>query len=215
MSSGKSVTFDDRLRSHLRQKLNRFPWQEFDDPELRHAAVALVITTIPGSSDSPGILLTRRPARLNQHSGQYALPGGKLDPGETVFGAARRELQEELGLSLDESAILGRLDDYPTRSGFKITPVVLWAGADAELAPSVDEVAEVFHIPFAELDSDALPIYEQGVDDDRPVLCSEFPTLGHRMYSPTAAVMYQFREVAIRGLHTKVAHYDQPRFAWK
>jgi len=215
MSSSKSVTLDDHLRTHIRRKLKHFPWQEFDDPGLRHAAVALVITTIPGSFDNPSILLTRRPARLNQHSGQYALPGGKLDPGETVFTAARRELEEELGLSLDESAILGRLDDYPTRSGFKITPVVLWAGAEARLLPSSEEVAEVFHIPFEELDSDALPIYEQGEDNDRPVLCSEFPTLGHRMYSPTAAVMYQFREVAIRGLHTKVAHYDQPRFAWK
>jgi len=215
MCSSKNTTLDDALRANIRDRLKQFSWQTSTDPELRHAAVALVITTMPDTINEPCLILTRRPARLNQHSGQYALPGGKLDRGETEFDAARRELEEELGLSLDEKAVLGRLDDYPTRSGFKITPVVLWAGAAAVLDPSPDEVSEVYYIPFEELDSDALPVFEPGMDHNRPILCSNFPTLGHRMYSPTAAVMYQFREVAIRGLTTKVAHYDQPRFAWK
>jgi hypothetical protein len=83
------------------------------------------------------------------------------------------------------------------------------------LRPSADEVEKVFHIPFPELDSEAIPVFEAGVEKDRPVLCSEFPTIGHRLYSPTASIIYQFREVAIRGLCTRVAHYDQPRFAWK
>ncbi len=163
----------------------------------------------------PAILLTLRPYRLNQHSGQYALPGGKVDDQETPTRAALRELQEELGMRLGEEHVLGRLDDYPTRSGFCITPIVFWAGSDHVIEPSPNEVAEVFHIPFHELDSEAIPVFEEGVEESRPVLLSTFPTLGYRMYSPTASIIYQFREVAIRGLDTRVAHFDQPRFAWQ
>jgi len=124
-------------------------------------------------------------------------------------------LEEELGLSLPETNILGRLDDYPTRSGFCISPIVIWAGPNVEIKPCPDEVDAVFYIPFSQLDSNEIPIFEQGVDPMRPVLCSSFSALGHRMYAPTAAVMYQFREVVIRGLETRVDHFDQPEFAWR
>lgn len=171
----------------------------------------VVVTTAGGAS----ILLTLRPDRMGRHAGQYALPGGKVDPGETDAQAAFRELHEELGLDLGTDALLGQLDDYPTRSGFRIRPFVLWGGEDPDLVPAPDEVAQIFRIPFNELDSPAIPVFEPGETEDRPVLCSEFPTLGTRMYAPTAAVIYQFREVCLKGLTTRVAHYDQPRFAWK
>jgi 8-oxo-dGTP pyrophosphatase MutT (NUDIX family) len=203
------------LREQLKDNLGRFGWRKIKQPELRHAAVAIVVSASDKNSGEPCILLTLRPTRLNQHSGQYALPGGKLDEGETVIEAALRELQEELGLALSTQNLLGRLDDYPTRSSFRISPVVFWVEGNCKIDPSVDEVEKVFRIPFTELDSDAIPVFEEGVEVDRPVLCSNFPTLGHRMYSPTASIIYQFREVAIRGLDTRVAHYDQPRFAWQ
>ena len=211
----KTHTISDSLRADIENRLSDFRVHPFIDPKLRHAAVAVVIVGSRENSSIPGILLTLRPVRLNRHSGQYALPGGKLDKGETPIVAALRELDEELGLKLATTDVLGVLDDYPTRSSFRITPVVIWAGEKCELNPSADEVAKVFHIPFAELDSDAIPVFEKGTEEDRPVLCSEFPALGHRMYSPTASIIYQFREVAIRGNHTRVAHYDQPRFAWQ
>ena len=152
---------------------------------------------------------------MGRHAGQYALPGGKVDPGETGREAAFRELHEELGLDLPPEALLGRLDDYPTRSGFRVSPFVLWAGAGAALTPAPDEVAKIFRIPFGELDSDAIPLLQDGVEAGRPVLYSNFPTLGTEMYSPTASIIYQFREVCLRGLSTRVAHYDQPKFAWR
>ena len=206
---------NSQLRASLSGNLSAFNVQKFTDSELRMAAVALVVTGDPENIDCASLILTRRPARLNQHAGQFALPGGKLDPGESVLDAARRELHEELGLDLPAENILGRLDDYTTRSGFCIAPVVIWGGNNVRLIPSKDEVEEVFYIPFDQLDGEAIPLLEDGVDPDRPVLLSDFPVLGTKMYSPTAAVIYQFREVAIRGRHTRVAHFDQPRFAWR
>ena len=211
----KPHVISDSLRLNIECRLSSFCARPIADTNLRHAAVAIVVVGSGDDASVPGILLTLRPVKLNQHSGQYALPGGKLDEGETPVRAALRELDEELGLKLEISDVLGVLDDYPTRSRFRITPVVIWAGEQCVLSPSADEVAKVFHIPFTELNSEAIPVFEDGIEQDRPVLCSEFPTLGHRMYSPTASIIYQFREVAIRGDHTRVAHFDQPRFAWQ
>ncbi|MCY4313474.1 MAG: CoA pyrophosphatase [Gammaproteobacteria bacterium] len=206
---------DFRLKQLIGDRLKEFDYRVIDDNSLRHAAVVLAVVD---HNDRPGhasILLTRRPKTIGRHSGQYALPGGKVDSGETSVEAALRELHEELGVDANSQEVLGRLDDYPTRSQFRIAPIVVWLGSACTLTPSPDEVAFVYRIPFEELDSEAIPLFEPGVDPDRPILCSEFPTLGRRMYSPTASIIYQFREVAIRGLSTRVAQYDQPRFAWK
>ncbi len=213
MSSGHVV--DHQLKKLMIGRLKEFDYQVIEDKSLRHAAVVLAVVEHDDRPHDAAILLTRRPKNIARHSGQFALPGGKVDSGETTVQAALRELHEELGVEVDSKQVIGRLDDYPTRSQFRISPIVVWLGSNCILAPSPDEVALVFRIPFAELDSEAIPLFEPGLDPDRPILCSEFPTLGHRMYSPTAAIIYQFREVAIRGRSTRVSQYDQPRFAWK
>ena len=205
-------TLDDGLHERLVENLQAFPVQTIEN-DLRDASVAIVI--VEDDAGDPAILLTLRPVRMGRHSNQYALPGGKVDPGESAEDAAFRELHEELGLDLPRSALLGRLDDYPTRSGFRMSPFVLWAGDGVEIIPEPSEVASVHHIPFAELDSDAIPLFADGQTPDRPVLYSDFPALGTQMYSPTASIIYQFREVALRGQSTRVSHFDQPRFAWK
>ncbi len=207
------TSFDDTLRADLSARLFDHAVERITGSDLRSAAVAFVVTD--GPDGSPAILLTRRPARMGRHAGQYALPGGKVDPGETEADAARRELLEELGIDLAPDRILGRLDDYPTRSGFIMAPFVLWGGPGLVLHPAPEEVEKVLHIPFAELDSDAIPLFRDGEVAGRPILYSRFPTVGHSMYSPTAAIVYQFREVCLRGQSTRVAKFDQPRFAWK
>lgn len=204
---------DDGLRARIRRGLDGLAVQRIGKAGLRSAAVMLAITTNPAGEAA--LILTRRPQRMGRHPGQYALPGGKIDAGESASRAALRETEEELGLALPSSAILGRLDDYATRSGFVIAPFVAWAGPRVSLDPSPHEVAAVHLIPFAELDSPAIPLLDPGEDPERPVLYSRFPSLGTRMAAPTAAIIYQFREVAIRGLQTRVAHFDQPRFAWQ
>jgi len=174
----------------------------------RAAAVAIVVSHDEGE---PGIWLTRRASRLRAHSGQFALPGGRLDEGEDATGAALRELREELGVVAGRSQVLGLLDDYATRSGYVITPVVVLLDGLPELTPNPAEVAEVHRIPFRVLDVE--PRYVSIPESDRPVI--QLPLLGHLVHAPTAAMLFQFREVALHGRQTRVAHLEQPVFAWR
>ena len=204
--------FNDSLRARVKSRLDGFDVRHAGDPALRRAAVALVIVK-SDIADSACLLLTRRSDKLRRHSGQFALPGGRLDPGETTEQAALRELDEELGLTLGPESVLGHLDDFATRSGFCMTPIVMWGGEAQTLRPDPIEVDKVFRIPFAELDSPAIPLLEPGETIATPLLSAPLPTMGNRVHAPTAALLYQFREVALRGQATRVAHFDQPMFA--
>ena len=202
---------DDGLRQRLHANLAGFERRRHPGEGLRPAAVALVVT-----ADAAGracFVLTRRAAGLRAHGGQWALPGGRLDPGETPEQAALRELQEEVGLGLAGDCVLGCLDDYPTRSGFVITPVVVWAGATAELTPDPNEVAEIYRVPLAELERPDVPRLRAIAESERPVI--SVPLLGTHIHAPTAALLYQLREVALWGRATRVDHFDQPVFAWR
>ncbi|HXK21575.1 MAG TPA: CoA pyrophosphatase [Myxococcota bacterium] len=202
--------YDDDLRARIAANLGVFERTTHDATGLRPAAVALAL--LPDEHGAASFVLTRRAPRLRAHAGQWALPGGRLDPGETPADAALRELGEEVGLSLGSDAALGLLDDYPTRSGYVVTPVVVWAGADASLAPDPDEVAAAYRVPLSELLREDVPHLRQIPESDRPVI--SIPLLGTHIHAPTAAILYQLREVALRGLATRVAHYEQPVFAW-
>jgi mutator protein MutT len=205
------LALDLALRERVAKHLAAFPREEVVDPGLRRAAVALAIT-----SDETGdacFFLTRRAAGLRNHGGQWSLPGGRLDAGETPEQCARRELHEELGLELGGESVLGLLDDYPTRSGFAMTPVVVWAGAALDLAPDPGEVAQVYRVPLAELLRPDVPSIHHIPQTERPLL--SIPLLGISLHAPTAAIVFQLREAALFGRATRVAHYDQPRFAWR
>lgn len=166
-----------------------------------------------GVAGGAAFLLCRRAKRLNAHSGQWALPGGRVDDGETAIEAALRECDEEVGLRLDESAVLGLLDDYPTRSGYVMTPVVVWGGAHPELHPSPDEVRAVYKVGFRAL-LDAEPRFLAIPESDRPVV--QIPLGNDLIHAPTGAVLLQLRDVALSGkLNERVDHLEQPVFAWR
>ena len=167
---------------------------------------------IADASGTICFLLTRRGSALRSHAGQWALPGGRLDDGETPVEAACREVEEELGLAVDPAAAVGLLDDYPTRSGFLITPVVLWGGDLTQpIRPPSTEVQEVYVVPMTSLD--VPPRFLRIPESEAPVI--QLPLLGHLIHAPTAAVLYQFAELALHGRTTRVAHLEQPVFAWR
>jgi 8-oxo-dGTP pyrophosphatase MutT (NUDIX family) len=166
-----------------------------------------------GVAGGAAFLLCRRAAKMRRHAGQWALPGGRLDGDETSLEAALRELREELGLSLDDGSVLGYLDDYPTRSGFVITPVVLWGPAEPSLAPAPDEVLAVYRIGLQAL-HDSEPRFLTIPESDRPII--QVPLGNDFIHAPTGAVLYQFRQVALRGLvDERVDHIGEPVFAWR
>lgn len=208
---GPGQRLGDELRSEIERNLRAHDRLNLQNPELSPAAVAIVVVADPAGE--PAFLLTRRNARLNRHSGQFALPGGRLDPGEDALSAARRELAEELGVSLGPDRVLGQLDDFATRSRFAITPVVLWGPDVQTLQPNPEEVAIVYRVPIAELYRPDVPILSRIEESEASVLA--LPLVGTHVYTPTAAILYQFREVALEGRATRVHHYEQPVFAWE
>ena len=169
--------------------------------------------SVAGTAGGPAVLLTRRSAGLRSHASQWALPGGRVDEGEKPLDAVRRELREELDLELPESALVGVLDDYATRSGYVITPFVLWGGADPVLSPNPHEVLSVHRVAFRELCRPDSPRFVSIPESDRPVV--QIPVGGDLIHAPTGAVLLQFRRVAIEGEVERVADYEQPVFAWR
>ena len=164
-------------------------------------------------SGGAAFLLCRRTAGLNRHASQWALPGGRLDEGESVIDAALRELDEELGVTLGEDAVLGLLDDYPTRSGYVITPIVVWGGGRTELRPHPGEVLAAYRVGLHQLCRDDSPRFIDIPESDRPVV--QVPLGNDLIHAPTGAVLVQFRWLGLEGRDDPVDGFEQPVFAWK
>lgn len=225
MTASAGYTCAPPLRERIAAALEAFAVRLHDGSVGRAAAVAVTVADLGHGADLAGLpvhadwrddaalLLTRRSRKLRNHAGQWALPGGMIDAGETPETAALRELQEEIGLRLGADAILGRLDDFVTRSGFAMSPVVVWAGPTRDLRPNPDEVASIHRIPLTEFGRPDAPMLEKTDAGEHPVL--RMPVGNSWIAAPTAAVLYQFREVCLAGRDTRVAHFDQPRFAWR
>jgi 8-oxo-dGTP pyrophosphatase MutT (NUDIX family) len=201
--------FDDATRRDIAELCAAFVRAPAGEPvpALKRAAVAIALTASEAGTGT-AFLLTRRAASLRAHSSQWALPGGRCDPGETPAQSALRELHEEVGLEQGEGDVLGLLDDYPTRSGYLITPVVVWVSTKAAIVPNPAEVDSV-HRAIEREDAFSFTMIPESA---RRVI--RFHLDGQMIHAPTAALIYQFREV-LAGRHTSVVDLEQPVFAWK
>jgi 8-oxo-dGTP pyrophosphatase MutT (NUDIX family) len=195
------------LRQRIAANLQPHRPVTLEASEARQAAVGVVL--IADDVGRACFVLTRRSTALRRHSGQWALPGGRVDPGETAVDAARREVHEEVGLELPPAAVLGQLDDFVSRSRHLIAPFVLWAdGEFQDLAVNPHEVAAAYRVPLEQLDEPGNPVRE-------PLLHFNLPLIGTSVYAPTAAILLQFRELALHGRHVSVKDEEQPYFAWR
>lgn len=193
----------DHLESHKSRK----------EPLKDRIPAAVTAVLLPDDEGRGCFLITKRAAKLRRHSGQWALPGGRLDAGETTTEAALRELKEEVGLSLGPTNVLGQLDDYPTRSGFVISPFVVWSPTASELKPDPNEVAAIYKVPLEVLNAPEVPILKTIPESEKKVIA--IPMLDTEVHAPTAAILYQLREVCLWGRNVRVDQFEQPVFAWR
>jgi 8-oxo-dGTP pyrophosphatase MutT (NUDIX family) len=204
-----AIQYDEDLRSSIEVNMNKFRRIPANRPELKAASVALCIVDRSGLAC---LLITKRAATMRSHAGQWALPGGRREPHESIEQTAVRELLEETGLKVTQADVLGTMDDYATRSGYVMTPVIIWGGADKRPSGIVSsEVAEIHAVPLAELDVE--PRFLRIPESESPVI--QLPLFGRYIHAPTAALIYQFCQVALHGQVVRVRHFEQPVFAWR
>ncbi|AXH97873.1 CoA pyrophosphatase [Ornithinimicrobium avium] len=233
------MPYDAHLRERVRTHLARHERRVVAPGDDRRAAVALVlvdstqedaelVATYPDGTEverpfglneglrtaagGAAVLVCRRPLHLPRHAGQYSLPGGRLEPGEDVVAAALRETREEVGIDLGQDRVLGLLDDYVTRSGFVMTPVVVWGGP-VTLRPDPGEVMIVYRVGLHQLDRPGSPWFTTIPESDRPVVA--LPLGSTVVHAPTAAVLVQLGWLGLHGRDDPVAHFEQPVFAWR
>lgn len=111
---------------------------------------AAVLVPLIDRESGMTVLLTQRTAHLSDHAGQISFPGGRMEPQDPdPEFTALREAFEEVGLPPERVMPLGRLDEYETRTGFLIYPIIGIVAPPLSLKPDPFEVAEVFEVPLS------------------------------------------------------------------
>jgi 8-oxo-dGTP pyrophosphatase MutT (NUDIX family) len=135
------------------------------------------------------VILTERARHLSAHAGQVALPGGKIEPGETPAEAALREAEEEVGLPRDALSPLGLVETYVTRSGFAVVPVLALLRREAVLHPDPAEVDAAFTVPWGGLTGSLAPVEAVIERDGVTRRFYETRAAGRRIWGITAGIL--------------------------
>ena len=193
------------LRSRIARHFRGFERIAIDPAGRRHAAVAIVLSP---TDDGPAYLLTKRAMHMRRGAGNYALPGGHIEPGEDPIDAARRETEEEVGVRLPRRAALGLLDDFVTLTGTVVTPVVFSTPRRLMLLPNPQEVAQAWLVPLEDLHHPEAPRRLRNPDGGPQLL--RMYARGSWVNAPTAAWLWQFREVCLNGRECRTDAVGQP-----
>lgn len=193
-------------RKQIEENLSGFERIVLPAEDHRLAAVAIILAPVEGVVS---YALTRRAPKLRRNAGNYALPGGAVDPeDEDAIAAAMRESEEELGVQLVRDQVVGLLDDFLTLTGHLVTPVIFWSDKELVLKPDPTEVAKAWQVPLGDLDHEGSPRDKDKQDGGPPI--RQMHMQGSWINPPTAAWLYQFREVALKGRSTRVDQWRMP-----
>ena len=200
----------DLIRARLARDPSRAPAEAIAAPATSDDAADLAGGTLVAAAvlvpivlgPAPGILLTKRTAHLTAHAGQVAFPGGRIDPGDaSAEAAALREAQEEIGLAPDRPELLGRLPDYVTGTGYRITPVLALLPEGLAFTPSPAEVEAIFTLPLTVLLDPAAPERRRAEFRGRKREFWVWPHEQHYIWGATAAILvhlaYRLRAQAL------------------
>ncbi len=176
------------------------------DASSRRAVVAITIYEMAGRTH---FLMIKRASRYS-NPGQWALPGGRMDDGETIAETARRELQEETGLAAGPDDVVGLLDDFMSSRGTIITPVVALLYGQQAPRRSPNEIASLHPLPLTRLTAAGVPRWRRSPGSADLL---QLP-LRHDMvvHAPTGAILFQFAEVALMGRAVRVSGLAEPGF---
>lgn len=166
-------------------------WPEgFNPARVRNAAGLLLLFPV---EDRPHVVVTVRAESLERHGGQVSLPGGVVEPGETMAQAALREAHEEIALPTDAVRVLGALTplDIPV-SGFRLHPIVAAAERRLALAPADAEVARIVEVALDELADPSRLVMTRRRRDGVPIDVPSFRVAGEEIWGATAMVLAEF-----------------------
>jgi 8-oxo-dGTP pyrophosphatase MutT (NUDIX family) len=163
-----------------------------DDRELADAAGLVEAAVLVGivTGPAPGVLLTRRTGTLRRHAGQVSFPGGRIDPDDaSPEAAALRETWEEVGLPASQIEVCGRMREYVTATGYRITPVLALISPGSLMRMSAAEVESIFELPLSVLLDPSAPTRRAAMFNGVRREYWVWPHATHDIWGATAALL--------------------------